>query len=82
MWTRVGNLSCTTVDCPNVFEGHGRDKAVVADAARAKGWHLYWGKTMSGRSQTVHLCPKCIGTNRSKLPKPPPSLEGDLPLWE
>jgi hypothetical protein len=50
------------------------------NAARAKGWHIWEGQTMGGHQQRKVICPKCMGSNRSRLPIPPPRLPGDREL--
>lgn len=81
MWTLAGDLACSTKGCPGLLLGHGLDQAQLTVRANAKGWHLYEGQTLGGGLLISHLCPKCIGTNRSKLPPPPPRLEDDQTLF-
>lgn len=44
--------------------------------ARARGWHIYHGKTEAGEEHHGVLCPRCVGSSR-KLPPPPDALEQD-----
>lgn len=47
------------------------DWNLTVSIARAKGWHFY---------EEHILCPQCVGTSRSRLPKAPDVLEGQLEL--
>lgn len=40
---------------------------------RAKGWHIYHGRTNSGQEHHAVLCPRCA-TNRRRELAPPPGL--------
>jgi len=79
MWDEFGNLICST--CSLTFASHGRNNNLVAELARFKGWHLFDGETIAGVPLTSHLCPKCVGTNRSRLPPSPLKLEDDQALF-
>lgn len=81
MWTSAGDLACSTKGCLSLLLGHGLDQQQLSARASIKGWHLYEGKTVGGGLLISHLCPKCIGTNRSKLPPAPPRLEADQTLF-
>lgn len=37
------------------------------NVARAKGWHIWRGATMSGKEQEVILCHKCVEAGRRML---------------
>jgi hypothetical protein len=81
VWTPAGDLSCSTRSCTSLLLAHGLDKGKLAAKASAKGWHLFEGMTFGGNPLESHLCPACIGTNRSKLPPAPPRLEEDQTLF-
>lgn len=49
--------------------------------ARAKGWHIWEGETMGGKHQRIVLCPRCIGTSRSRLPSEARPLQDDQTLF-
>lgn len=66
MWLRNGDLQCDT--CPQVFE-HPGPRVALIDAARAKGWHVFRGKSLTDKDLDTALCPTCVGTNRSAKPK-------------
>lgn len=68
VWLRNGDLQCDT--CDQVFESLGPRVAHI-DAARAKGWHVFRGSSVTGKDLDTALCPNCIGTNRSAVKKPP-----------
>jgi len=81
MWTTKGNLKCDT--CTEVLDGLGEDQSFVLNRARARGWHVYVGPVVAKvKRQDAHICPNCMGTNRSRLPDPPPRLEEDQPLFD
>jgi hypothetical protein len=80
MWNQQGDLICTTCQTA-AFLSHGRETEKVALLARVKGWHIFEGETLGGTTTVVHLCPKCVGTNRSKLPPAPERLDGDQTLF-
>lgn len=65
--------------CKSVIWDQGGDQRTHA-FARAKGWHLFVGETWVGVPIEAVLCPSCVGTNRSRLPAPPPVLQGQLEL--
>lgn len=79
MWLPNGSLSCDT--CPTSYPSRGARGSTLM-AARAKGWHIYEGPSETGEELVVHLCPPCVGTPRSMLPKVQ-RLAGDalLPLF-
>lgn len=74
-----GDLACDT--CPNILEFPG-PHVIVVQAARAHGWHVFEGPSLTGKSISSFLCEDCVGTARSKLPKAPPKLEDDVALFE
>lgn len=81
MWTTKGNLKCDT--CDVTLDGLGEGQAFVLNRARARGWHVYFGPVIAKvKRRDAHICPDCMGTNRSRLPAPPPRLEDDQPLFE
>lgn len=78
------NLQCDNYSdysdgCKGLILDQGGNQRTHA-FARAKGWHLFDGLTMGSEPIKVILCPSCIGTNRSRLPAPPPLLQGQLEL--
>lgn len=53
---------------------------LTTSIARAKGWHIFDGETIGGKPMSAILCPQCVGTNRSRLPKALDVLSGQLEL--
>jgi hypothetical protein len=78
MWQKTGDLACDT--CGQEFN-HPGPRVVVANAARAKNWHLFHGKSLTGKPLDVHLCPICVGTSRSAIKTQAKSLDEDVPLF-
>lgn len=66
MWLKDGNLACDTSG--TVFEYAG-PRVLVLNAARSRGWHLFQGASLTGKSLESHLCPECVGTARSARKK-------------
>lgn len=56
---------------PNLNETH----------ARAKGWHIYHGHSMSGTVHDGVLCPRCADSRRRSLAPAPPVQQGQQELW-
>lgn len=77
MWLKDGNLACNT--CSLVFDHQG-PRVVVLNAARAKGWHLFKGESLTGKDLESHLCPECVGTSRTPREKPHIFAE-EVPLF-
>ncbi len=77
MWLKNGDLGCDT--CGSVYE-YGGPHAIVLNAARSKGWHLFTGASLSGKQLDSHLCPECVGTSRSAKVKVE-RLEQEEPLF-
>lgn len=70
-------LSCTFPGCP---ASRLRLDSTTAseDYARAAGWHIWSGPTVSGQLREVALCPDHAG-NTKMIKKERP--EWDEPLW-
>lgn len=80
MWNESDDLHCST--CDAVFLSHGRDRSMIVRLVRAKGWHIFEGNSIGGVPLSSHLCPKCVGSNRSRiLPAALPTLEEDQFLF-
>jgi hypothetical protein len=77
-WLDNGNLACTT--CGAVFEYPG-SQAAVLNAARAKGWHLFTGQSLTGKDLDNQLCEACIGSAKKK-PVKGDVLDEDVPLFD
>lgn len=77
MWLKNGNLACNT--CSLIFDHEG-PRVVVLNAARAKGWHLFKGKSLTGKDLESHLCADCVGTSRTQRVKPA-TFEEEVPLF-
>lgn len=75
-WTRDG-VKCDT--CVALYEMEGIPRVLLVQRARAKGWHLYRGPSMTGKDLEVSLCPDCIGSPRP-IPKKKGPMEDDQPL--
>lgn len=78
MWLTTGDLVCDTCDLRFLYAG---PRVVVLNAARAKGWHLFAGESLTGKPLDTHVCPNCIGTNRSGVKSTSKSLDEDVPLF-
>jgi Zn finger protein HypA/HybF involved in hydrogenase expression len=78
MWLASGDLRCD--DCPVVLEYPG-PHIIVLNAARAKGWHLFQGKSLTGKEMNTHVCPECMGTNRSVVKSKAVPMDGDAALF-
>jgi len=77
MWLRNGDLACDTCAVKFSYDG---PRVIVLNAARAKGWHLFQGESLTGKPIDTHVCPDCIGTSRSIKPKVD-RLDEELPLF-
>ena len=80
MWSIVLDEESLVCDgCLVVFASIG-PRETVSNAARARGWHLYEGPSLTSMEIVSHLCPACVQTPRSKLP-PVTRLDGDEALF-
>ena len=69
-----GDIVCSYPNCEA-----SRPRLDTDDYARAAGWHLWSGKTVTGVDKTVILCPIHAGNtkqDRTKL-----TFEGEQQLW-
>jgi hypothetical protein len=73
-----GSLACDS--CGALFEYPEFPRAAVLQLARAHGWHAFKGQSLTGKDLDSHLCETCVGSNRSRQPKPA-HLDGEVPLW-
>lgn len=76
------SIECdNAIDCGSMVTRGDLSETIAY--ARAKGWHMYQGKSLTGKYIDVKLCPSCIGTSRSRLPPAPLVLDGqlELELW-
>lgn len=72
------NLFCDNYrTCHQVVVDQGTDKLTEA-RARARGWHIFHGETMGGRTHNGVLCGQCVGSTRPQRVQNP--LPQD-PLW-
>jgi hypothetical protein len=78
MWLPTGDLSCDS--CPVALEYPG-PRVIVLNAARAKGWHVFQGESLTGKPIDTHVCPTCMGTNRSVIKSKAVSLDEDVALF-
>lgn len=64
------NINCDNYsDCNSMVLDQGSVAATVAKA-RARGWHLFTGPSLTGKPLDVVLCDRCVGTPRSRVPEP------------
>lgn len=77
MWKADGSLQCDT--CDQVLDRPG-PRVVVVDAARARGWHIFQGESLTGKDLDSALCPRCVGSNRAARSKPD-TFEEEVPLF-
>lgn len=74
------NIYCDRFSvCNSMFRDRGEDTEA---AARAKGWHIWRGKTMSGKDSEVVLCNKCVASYRRDLPSTAQPLGEQYPIPE
>jgi hypothetical protein len=78
MWRKNGDLACDTCDVVLEYPGPRR---IVLNAARAHNWHCFTGTSITGNSIETHICPGCIGTNRSTVKSNAKPLTEDQPLF-
>jgi hypothetical protein len=73
------NLYCDNYKaCRQVVYDHGdRTEAV----ARARGWHLFQGLSLTEKELDVVLCKKCIGARARDLAPAPEMLSGQAELF-
>jgi len=77
-WEKGAIMRCDT--CSELIDSDSNRVETIA-RARARGWGVFDGRNIGGTSMVSHICPKCMGTNRSRLPAPPARLEEDEPLF-
>lgn len=78
MWRKDGNLGCDT--CDAVYE-YGGPRVAVLNAARSRGWHLFRGASLTGKTLDSHLCPVCVGSARAALRSKTERLNDEEPLF-
>ncbi len=78
MWLKSGDLACDTCALEFLLPG---PRVVVLNAARAKGWHLFQGFSLTGKEIDRHVCSDCMGTNRSSVKSKGQPLDEDVPLF-
>lgn len=67
------DLHCNT--CPEIYPFRGSHTATW-DLARTNGWHI-----MPDGARLRLLCPNCIGTSRTRLPKVT-NFEGQADIFD
>lgn len=73
------NLYCDNyATCKSLILDQG-GVAVTVDRARARGWHLYAGPSLTGKRLDVVLCDICVGTTIRRATTPGP-LPGQMEL--
>ena len=78
----MSNLYCGNYAvCQGMMLDRG-DELVNETHARAKGWHIFRGKTMGGGLHEGVLCPKCADNHRRRLSPAPPLQPGQRELFE
>jgi predicted RNA-binding Zn-ribbon protein involved in translation (DUF1610 family) len=77
-WEKGAIMRCDT--CRELVDS-GDNRVMTIARARARGWGVFDGRTIGGSAMVSHICPQCRGTNRSRLPAPPPRLEEDEQLF-
>lgn len=80
-WERGAVLHCDTYACTGKIDVSDQNRVITIAYARAKGWRIYDGRSLTGKDISSHICPTCGGTPRSKLPEAPPQLDQDVPLF-
>lgn len=78
MWLKTGDLACDTCASEFLFPG---PRVVVLNAARAKGWHLFHGLSLTGKDLDRHVCSDCMGTSRSSVKSKAKPLAEDEALF-
>jgi hypothetical protein len=75
------DLRCIRFEvCGGIVPFQGTRGATLA-RARARDWHIFEGHTLGGKYVTVILCWACVGSPRSRLPRPSAVLEGQEPMF-
>jgi hypothetical protein len=67
LWLKDGSLHCD--GCPALFDLPGAPRVSVVAAARARGWHIYVGPSLTGKSLDSALCDDCVGTSTKHASK-------------
>lgn len=79
-WKKKGNDVLLFCDgCKVAFDYPG-PRVLVVEAARAHGWHIYRGPSLTNKELDSYLCDECVGTPRTKLPKVE-HFQEEIPLW-
>ncbi len=77
MWLKDGSLQCD--GCPARLDYPG-PRAIVTSAARAHGWHVFKGLSLTGKELDQALCEDCVGSSRAREPKVS-RFEEETPLF-
>jgi hypothetical protein len=67
LWLKDGSLHCD--GCSALFDLPGAPRVLVVNSARAKGWHIYVGLSLTGKNIDSALCDDCVGSNTKRAPK-------------
>jgi hypothetical protein len=76
-----GLLGCDNFDICGQTVPQFDDDATTVAHARARGWHVFSGPTMSDYWVEVILCESCVGSPRARLPRAPKVLDGQGELF-
>jgi hypothetical protein len=68
-------------ECNSMILARGTRPDTV-NHARAKGWHIYDGVTLSGQQHHGVLCARCVDTKRRALNPAPETLPGQQQLFQ
>lgn len=77
MWLKDGSLQCD--GCSERFDYPG-PRTVVTSAARAHGWHIYRGMSLTGKDLDQALCEGCVGSSRTREPRVS-HFDEEMPLF-
>ena len=81
MSSDTDDLKCDNYEtCGGMVPFQGSVGSTLA-RARARDWHIYRGHTLGGQYVEVTLCWACVGSPRSRLPRPPAVLNGQETLF-
>lgn len=75
------NVYCDNYSICNAVAVDKGAGTLTEDALRARGWHVYHGRTQGGYEHNATLCPGCAGSRRRALAPPPGRQPGQQELW-
>ena len=77
MWGKDGSVQCD--GCGTWFDFPG-PRAILIASARAHGWHIYRGLSLTDKEIDSALCDVCVGGSRRREPKVT-RFDDEVPLF-